>query len=51
MDLLVGLKILVTGMLKDLSSYDVWTDESPIFMDFGLLVRRASRVTFTQQRK
>ena len=38
-------------MLKDLSSSDAWTDESPRFINFGLLVKTASRVNFIQQRK
>ena len=51
LDTLVGLPIIVVGMLKDLSSSDMRTDEIPRFMKFGLLVRTASRVKFTQQLK
>ena len=45
----VGLSIMVSGMLKDPSSFNVWTAEIPRFADFGILVRTASRVKFTQQ--
>ena len=46
-----GITVMVVRMKMDPSSSNVGTDESPIFMKFGILVRTASRVRFIRQRK
>ena len=47
----VGVPILVVGMKTDLSLSDVRRDAIPRFMEFGILVKRASLPKLIQQRK